>query len=80
MTRHARTGSQQAAVIDDDFADRFAVLGPPAHCIARLRELLGLGLERLIVVGASLGADRAQARACEARFTREVLPALRGTA
>jgi 5,10-methylenetetrahydromethanopterin reductase len=77
MNRHARTGSQQAALLDADFADRFAVLGPPAHCIARLRELIALGLERLMIVGASVGADREQARACEARFVRDVLPALR---
>jgi hypothetical protein len=30
-----------------------------------------------MIVGASVGADREQARACEARFVREVLPALR---
>jgi hypothetical protein len=30
-----------------------------------------------MIVGASVGADRAQALACEARFVREVLPALR---
>jgi 5,10-methylenetetrahydromethanopterin reductase len=77
MNRHARTGSRQAAILDGDFADRFAVLGPPAHCIARLRDLLALGLERLLIVGASLGADRAQAQACEARFVKEVLPELR---
>ena len=77
MNRHARTGSQQAALLDAGFADRFAVFGPPAHCIARLRELVALGLERLMIVGASIGADREQARACEARFVREVLPALR---
>jgi 5,10-methylenetetrahydromethanopterin reductase len=78
MTHHARTGSQQAALIGADFADRFAVLGPPARCVSRLRELLGLGLERLMIVGPSVGADRSQALACEARFVREVLPALRG--
>jgi 5,10-methylenetetrahydromethanopterin reductase len=77
MNRHARTGSQQAALLDAGFAARFGVFGPPAHCTARLRELLGLGLERLMIVGPSVGADRAQALACEARFLREVLPALR---
>ena len=77
MNRHARTGSQQAAILDGDFADRFAVLGPPDHCISRLRDLLALGLERLWIVGASVGADRAQAQACEARFVKEVLPELR---
>ena len=77
MNRHARTGSQQAALLDADFATRFAVYGPPAAVIARLRELSTLGLERFMIVGASVGADRAQALACEARFVREVLPALR---
>ncbi len=77
MTHHARTGSQQAALLDDDFAQRFAVYGPPALAIARLRELMALGIERFMIVGASLGADRDRARAAEARFVREVLPALR---
>jgi 5,10-methylenetetrahydromethanopterin reductase len=80
MNRHARTGSPQAALLDGDFAERFAVYGPPARVLARLRELLALGLERVIVVGASVGADREQALACEARFVREVLPALRAPA
>jgi 5,10-methylenetetrahydromethanopterin reductase len=77
MNRHARTGSQQAALLDADFATRFAVYGPPAAVIARLSELRALGLERFMIVGASVGADRAEALASEARFVREVLPALR---
>jgi 5,10-methylenetetrahydromethanopterin reductase len=77
MNRHARTGSQQAALLDADFATRFAVYGPPTTVIERLSELRALGLERFMIVGASVGADRAEALASEARFVREVLPALR---
>jgi 5,10-methylenetetrahydromethanopterin reductase len=77
MNRHARTGSPQAALLDGDFATRFAVYGPPAAVIARLSELRALGLERFMIVGASVGAERGAALACEARFVREVLPALR---
>jgi 5,10-methylenetetrahydromethanopterin reductase len=77
MNRHARTGSQQAALLDSDFAERFAVYGPPELAVARLRELIALGIERFLIVGASIGADRERARAAEARFVREVLPALR---
>jgi 5,10-methylenetetrahydromethanopterin reductase len=77
MNRHARTGSRQAAVLDADFATRFAIYGPPAAVVSRLSELRALGLERFVIVGASVGADRAQALACEARFVSEVLPALR---
>ena len=76
MNRHARTGSQQAALLGADFAERFAVYGPPAAVIARLEGLRALGLERFMIVGASVGADRAEALASEARFVREVLPAL----
>jgi 5,10-methylenetetrahydromethanopterin reductase len=78
MNRHAQVGSQQAGLLDGDFAGRFAVYGPSAHVSVRLRELLALGLERLIIVGPSVGADRTQARAAELRFVGEVLPALRG--
>ncbi len=77
MNRHARTGSAQAALLDDGFAGRFAVYGPSAPVVERLRGLFALGLERLMIVGASIGADREQALAAEARFVAEVLPALR---
>ena len=76
MNRHARVGSQQAATIASDFAARFAILGPAEHCIARLRALIDLGLDRLVVVGASIGADLAEARAAEERFVEQVLPHL----
>ena len=77
MRRHARIGSPQAALIDQQFAERFAIFGPPEYCIARLRMLIDLGLDRLVVGGASLGADRAEAAAAEERFITEVLPAVR---
>jgi 5,10-methylenetetrahydromethanopterin reductase len=77
MTSHSQAGSAQAAVIPQDFADQFAVLGSPYHCVARLRELISLGLDRLIVVGPSMGADRAEAMKAEQRFLQEVMPGLR---
>ncbi|HLZ73176.1 MAG TPA: LLM class flavin-dependent oxidoreductase [Dehalococcoidia bacterium] len=76
MRRHARTGSPQAALIDADFASRFAIFGPSDYCARRLRQLIALGLDRLIVGGPSLGADRVDAEAARRRFTEEVLPAL----
>lgn len=77
MNRHAQTGSQQAQIIGNEFADAFAILGTPDHCIGRIRELIGLGLDRLVIVGASIGADRTEASRCEERFVREVMPAVR---
>jgi hypothetical protein len=76
MNRHARTGSAQAALLDDGFAGRFAVYGPPPEVVERLQGIFALGLERAMIVGPSIGADREQALAAEARFVGDVLPAL----
>jgi len=77
MTRHSRAGSPQAAVITPEFAAEFGVFGPPAYCVERLRSLEALGLDKLIVVGSSTGADPDEAVRAEQRFVEEVLPALR---
>lgn len=85
MTHHTRGDSRQAAVLSPEFIDRFGIVGPPAACADRLNELLGLGLDKVIIVGPSSsrgggrderGADRQQALAAMARFPQEVLPLL----
>lgn len=77
MTVHTQSGSPQDRALDDDVAARFGILGPVDDCIARLRGLLALGLDRLVVIGPSIGADPEEARAAHRRFVAEVLPALR---
>ena len=79
MREHTQAGSPQAARLTADFTEGFAVLGPPEHCTARLRELVSLGLHHLVVVGPSLGADPAEARGAHRRFVDEVLPALQSS-
>jgi 5,10-methylenetetrahydromethanopterin reductase len=76
MRAHTRAGSPQAEQLTAEFADGFAVLGPAEHCVARLQELVALGLDHLVIVGPSLGADPTEARAAQARFVSDVLPAL----
>ncbi|MEY2476435.1 MAG: 5,10-methylenetetrahydromethanopterin reductase [Actinomycetota bacterium] len=76
MTHHTRAGAAQTAALTPEFAERFAVLGPPAECVARLQELVGLGLDHLMVIGPSIGADRDQSNDAHRRFAAEVLPAL----
>jgi 5,10-methylenetetrahydromethanopterin reductase len=77
MTRHSRAGSPQANVITSEFATEFGVFGDSKYCVARLKALLALGLQRLVVVGSSAGANPEEAARCEQRFVEEVLPALR---
>jgi 5,10-methylenetetrahydromethanopterin reductase len=76
MTRHTQVGSPQAATLTPEFIQRYGVVGAPAACAQRLRELLELGLDKLIVTGPTLGADPTEARAALQRFAAEVLPAL----
>ena len=75
MKQHTRVGSPQAAVLTPEFIDRYAIVGSAQTCVDRLRELSGLGLERIVVIGATAGADREQAQRAERAFADEVLPA-----
>jgi 5,10-methylenetetrahydromethanopterin reductase len=74
---HLRNSADHNAVLTADFVDRFAIVGPPEHCVERLRELAGLGIERFVITGASIGAEPEAARAADRLITGEVLPALR---
>ena len=76
MNQHTQAGTPQAAALSDDFADGYGIFGPPDHCIARLREITALGIDRLAIIGTSIGADRDEAVRASQRFTHEVLPAL----
>lgn len=79
MTHHTEAGSAQTSRLTSEFIDRFGVVGPPAVCVARFRELADLGVDRFVVSGPTMGADRAQAQAAASRFVGEVIPALRET-
>ena len=75
---HATARAAQAQDLTDDFIDRFCVIGKPDECITRIRELVDLGLDHVVVVGAGRDTDTSVAEASEQLFAREVLPALRG--
>jgi 5,10-methylenetetrahydromethanopterin reductase len=76
MRQHTRAGSPQAGELTEGFIDRFAIVGPPEHCIERLCTLAGLGIDRFIVVGPSIDSDRGQAVLAMRTMAEDVLPAL----
>jgi 5,10-methylenetetrahydromethanopterin reductase len=78
QSRHGLASAAAAGVLDDAFLDRFAVLGPPQRCADRLRELVALGLDRIVMVPGSRDSDPALLDATNTSLAREVLPALRG--
>jgi 5,10-methylenetetrahydromethanopterin reductase len=74
---HGQRAAAHATALPDDFLDRFAVVGTPADCLRRLRELGELGLDRIVVVPGSRDADPQLLAASDRRFAEEVLPGLR---
>jgi 5,10-methylenetetrahydromethanopterin reductase len=74
MTHHTQAGSRQAEVLSPEFIDRFGIVGAPDVCADKLNELIAQGLDKVIIVGPSMGADREKSLAAMARFPQEVLP------
>jgi 5,10-methylenetetrahydromethanopterin reductase len=68
---------QRTAELTDDFVERHAVADPSEYVVSRLREMVGLGLDHLIVVGYAGNVERAALEEGSRRFGAEVLPALR---
>ena len=74
--RHGQAGSVAAQRLEDEFIDRFAVVGSADHVAERLIEIRSLGIDRVIVVPGSLDADPGAVEASNQRFADEVLPRL----
>jgi alkanesulfonate monooxygenase SsuD/methylene tetrahydromethanopterin reductase-like flavin-dependent oxidoreductase (luciferase family) len=77
MTHHTEVGSAQTSQLTTEFIDRFGIVGSATECIARFEELGRLGIDRFVVSGPTMGADRTQAHASAIQFASEVIPALR---
>jgi 5,10-methylenetetrahydromethanopterin reductase len=61
--------------VDDEFIDRFAIIGSPEHCAARLQALVDLGVSRILIGTRFMGTDVQEENT--ARIGRDVLPRLR---
>lgn len=61
--------------VDDDFIDRFAIVGPPELCAERLREVMALGFDRIYIGTRFMSVDVDEVNT--ERVGREVLPRLR---
>ena len=75
MNRHTMAAAPQAERLTEEFAASYAIIGPPGECVERLQALTALGVERFVVIGPSLDADRDEAVRAGRRFVEEVLPA-----
>jgi 5,10-methylenetetrahydromethanopterin reductase len=76
---HLESSAEHSAVLDDEFLQRFAIVGDPDRCAERVLELAGLGLDRFVITGATIDADRDQARVAARLMRTELLPSLRAS-
>jgi 5,10-methylenetetrahydromethanopterin reductase len=75
-SRHGQAAAAHAQALEDEFIDRFALVGPAEEVVERLACLAEVGIERVIVVPGSLDADPALVTEANARFAEQVLPQL----
>lgn len=78
MTKHAKTAATNKLVGDAlgaEFIERFAIVGPPDHCTARLLELAARGLSRFVIVGPGYYPEADPGG--PGLFAAEVMPAVR---
>lgn len=78
MTRHGATNSSHSAAMPADLLERFAIAGPPDHCIARLKALTDLGLSRIVIPYRQMGTDPETQALATRLLLEEVIPALKG--
>jgi 5,10-methylenetetrahydromethanopterin reductase len=75
--RHLFNSADHSSVMPDEFIDRFAVVGDAPTCARRLLDLIGLGIERLVITGPTIDADPDSARLSRRLVVEELVPALR---
>lgn len=74
--RHGHADAPHARRLEDEFIDRFALVGPADEVVGRLAELAAVGIEHLVVVPGSIDTDPALVAESDARFAADVLPRL----
>jgi 5,10-methylenetetrahydromethanopterin reductase len=78
MSAHATSGARHAAALDDDFVDRFGIVGPSERVAERLHELAQLGLDHFVIVGHGRDVSPDVLAESSRRIGQEVIPALKG--
>ena len=53
INNHVGGHTPQARILSQDFTDRHFVIGPPKECVAQIRELVSLGVDRLHIATSS---------------------------
>ena len=75
--RHGRGEASHAQKMPIEFIERFSLIGSAEKCIDRLLAIKKLGIERIFVIGPRPDHFGQEADEAQARFAKEVIPALK---
>ena len=64
-----------ASVLDDEFVDRFAIVGTPDECAERFSAIIATGVDRIVVLTRVPTTDPAEENS--ARLAQQVFPLIR---
>ena len=70
VSKHAMRGTLPA-----EFVDRYAIVGPPEECIRRLRQIIDLGIDRILVFGPTVDEVEGDRKVAADLMVKKVLPA-----
>lgn len=76
MNKHAQAGGNQTTALTDEFMDSFAIIGPGTHCLERLEELSGLGIDKFVIAGPNFSARHPEAVTAANNFVEGVMKPL----
>jgi alkanesulfonate monooxygenase SsuD/methylene tetrahydromethanopterin reductase-like flavin-dependent oxidoreductase (luciferase family) len=77
MAHHGSSAAPHARALPDGFLDDFAAIGDVAHVTERLRAIADTGVDRIVLIGGSLGVDMELITRSLMALSTEVLPKLR---
>lgn len=77
MTHHGGdTGTSHAAAVTEETIDRFGIAGPPDYCVERIREVMKLGFDRVVLPAPLMGGEPSRQLGLKL-LVEEVMPNLR---
>jgi 5,10-methylenetetrahydromethanopterin reductase len=77
MAHHGSSQAAHARALPDAFLDGFAAIGDAARVTDRLRAIVETGVDRIVLIGGSLGVDMERITRSLLAVSTEVLPKLR---
>jgi len=76
MNDHTSSQSRQALALPNEFIEQYGVVGNTAECVAKIKIIEALGIDKVAAVGMPNSLDMADIERADALFFGELVPAI----